>query len=112
MLKSVHGSQLVIHCMPSSLRRVHQIPKESRFGVITDSIFLHIVLVHAPARVVSAHANAARRQLVPNVVSGRVVQHRHEAVEKVEDYEAGTLLGNFLVQLCYCLVQEAVVEKY
>jgi len=91
-LKIVHGSQLVVHCMPSSLCRVHKIPKESRFWIIAYPIFLNIV-VHTPARVVTAHTNTTWLQAVPNVVRGRVVQHRHEAVEEVKNQECGTVLG-------------------
>lgn len=103
--------QLAIHNVPTCLCWVQQIPEESWFGIFTNLIFLHIILVHAPTRKLATYPNTTWLELVLNIIAWRVVQYWHETVVKVENYKGGVSLG-FLVQLGHRFVQQVVVEDY
>lgn len=99
LLKSSGGSQLVIKGMPSSLWWVHRIPKESRLRIFTNTVFLNVVLVHAPTRVLTAYSHTTRSQRLPNyVVRGWVVQYGRETLVEIKKNEGGLTVTVFSVQ--------------
>lgn len=73
LLKSICGLQLVIHGLPTSLTWMQKIPKESRFGIITNLIFLNIVFIHTATRILATYPNATRLEFVLDVIGRWVV---------------------------------------